>query len=362
MTDQPPHKHTSEMQYNEEPAHGFNVWDPKVLNKIDELVHLAGVPDADENNGDLVREIIVTALKAHHSQLDRGDVKILNRALRELRYGFRIFKPYRERRKVTIFGSARTQPKNPEYKMAKSFAQRMTKEDFMVITGAGPGIMQAGNDGAGKGNSFGVNIRLPFEQHANEFISKDTLFIDCRFFFTRKLMFLKETSAVALFPGGFGTHDEGMEVLTLVQTGKADPMPIVMLERPGDNYWEDWKRYVTKHLLKKGKVSPEDMNLFKVTDSVDAAVREIAGFYHNYHSLRYVKDRLVIRLQRAPSPKLLDSIRNEFKEISVKGTNFEVTGAYPEEKDHRDLPRLSFGFNRFNFGHLRHLIDVLNEE
>ena len=228
--------------------------------------------------------MIVTSLKAHNSNLDRGDIKILNRALRELRYGFRIFKPYRERRKVTIFGSARTKPSDPEYKMTKAFAKRMAKDQFMIITGAGPGIMQAGNEGAGKGNSFGINIRLPFEQEANEFISQDTLFVDCRFFFTRKLMFLKETSAVALFPGGYGTHDEGMEVLTLVQTGKADPMPIVMVERPGSGYWSDWKKYIAKHLLKRGKISPEDMGLFKVTSRVDEAAKEIYGCYRNYHS------------------------------------------------------------------------------
>ncbi len=360
MSDPLPVKSTNEMQVHEDPRDVFNAWDPAVLAKIDELLKTATAPGAGEDNSDLVREIIVTALKTQNAQLDRGDVKILNRALRELRYGFRIFKSYRDHRKVTIFGSARTKPSDPEYKMAERFAARMAKAGFMTITGAGPGIMQAGNQGAGKGNSFGVNIRLPFEQHPNEFISKDTLFIDCRFFFTRKLMFLKETSAVALFPGGFGTHDEGMEVLTLVQTGKCDPMPIVMVEKPGSGYWEDWEKYVKKQLLKPGKISPEDMGLFKVTSSVEEAVREITGFYRNYHSLRYVKEKLVIRLQRAPSEKLLEKVRKDFKDIAAKGAAFEVTEAYPEETDHRDLPRLSFVFNRFNFGRLRQLINALN--
>jgi uncharacterized protein (TIGR00730 family) len=359
MTD-PAANHVNELHVVEEPKDAFNAWDPAILAKIDELVKSATAAAPGEDNRDLVREIIVTALKTQNSQLGRGDVKILNRAFRELRYGFRVFKPYRDHRKVTIFGSARTKPKDPEYKMAQRFAARMAKENFMTITGAGPGIMQAGNQGAGKGNSFGVNIRLPFEQHANQYILDETLFVDCRFFFTRKLMFLKETSAVALFPGGFGTHDEGMEVLTLVQTGKCDPMPIVMLEKPGDGYWGDWKKYVVKHLLKPGKISPEDMNLFKVTSSVEEAAKEVAGFYRNYHSLRYVKDKLVIRLKESPSEALLEKIRKEFKEIAAPGTTFEATAALPGETDHLDLPRLSFNFNRFNFGRLRMLINRLN--
>lgn len=375
MTEPTPPKSTSEMQAPEDaktivttkataaPKDEFNAWEPRLLQKIDELVRTAASAGASENNADLVREMIVTSLKAHNSNLDRGDIKILNRALRELRYGFRIFKSYRDRRKVTIFGSARTKPTDPEYKMSKAFAKRMAQDGFMIITGAGPGIMQAGNEGAGKGNSFGVNIRLPFEQHPNQFISDDMMFIDCRFFFTRKLMFLKETSAVALFPGGFGTHDEGMEVLTLVQTGKADPMPIVMVERPGSGYWSDWKKYVVKQFLKKGKISPEDMNLFKVTDSVDAAAKEVSRFYSNYHSLRYVKDKLVIRLKKPVSDKLLAVLEKDFRDICAKGGGgFERAAAFPEERDHRELPRLVFPFNRFNFGKLRRLIDTLNKE
>ena len=231
----------------------FDAWDPKIQKEIDALISLAGPSAREEDNRDLVREMIVTALKVEHSQLSRGDAKILSRAMRELRYGFRIFKDYRNKRKVTIFGSARTPKDHPEYKQALAFSKLMAKNGFMVITGAGPGIMKAGNEGAGKDNSFGINIKLPFEQAANEFIGKDPRFIDCRFFFTRKLMFLKETSAVAFFPGGFGTHDEAMESLTLVQTGKADMMPLVFVDAPGGDYWKDWQRYVEKHLLKAGK-------------------------------------------------------------------------------------------------------------
>lgn len=338
---------------------GFNPWDPKILQQIDALIQLAGTAAPGQDNADLVREMIVTALKTQNSRLARGDVKILSRALRELRYGFRVFMNYRDRRKVTIFGSARTPSTEADYRITKAFARKMVKKDFMIITGAGPGIMQAGNEGAGKGNSFGVNIRLPFEQEANEFIAKDPLFIDCHFFFTRKLMFLKETSAVAFFPGGFGTHDEGMETLTLVQTGKADPMPIVFVAPPGSSYWTDWNRYIHKQLLKRGKVSPEDLSLYKVLDSADAAVKEITHFYRNYHSLRYVKDQLVIRLNKAVPAKLLAKINNDFRDICVMG-HFAHASALPEESDHRSLPRLVFRFNRMNFGRLRQLIDVLN--
>jgi uncharacterized protein (TIGR00730 family) len=271
-----------------------------------------------------------------------------------------VFRPYRDRRKVTIFGSARTRPADIDYKQARAFARKMVKKGFMVITGAGPGIMQAGNHGAGAENSFGINIKLPFEQSANEFVDKGERFIDCRFFFTRKLMFIKETSAVALFPGGFGTHDEGMEVLTLVQTGKCDPIPIVFIETPGGSYWSDWEKYVRKHLLGKKKISEEDLSLFKVTDSVSEAAEEIATFYRNYHSLRYVKDRMVIRLQKAPAEMPLKMLNRDFKDIVLPGASMTISKALPEESEWPDLPRLVFPFNRINYGRLRQLINAIN--
>ena len=350
---------SSQKRFSDHEGEGFNAWDPKILQQIDALIALATPTVAGTDNRDLVREMIVTALKTEYSQLDRGDVKILNRALRELRYGFRIFKNYRDRRKVTIFGSARTPKTDPDYKIAKLFASLMAKNNFMAITGAGPGIMEAGNEGAGKGNSFGINIRLPYEQEANEFISKDPLFIDCRFFFTRKLMFIKETSAVAFFPGGFGTHDEAFETLTLVQTGKCDPMPIVCVNAPGENYWKDWNDFIVKQLLKKGKISPEDMSLYKITESAEEAVQEITHFYKNYHSMRFVKDFLVIRLQKTLKPEQIQTINKQFKDICLKGV-FEETAALPEETDHRELIRLKFRFNRIHFSRLRQLIDYLN--
>jgi len=340
-------------------AEEFNAWDPELLKQIDSLIARARPAKLEEDNRDLIRQLIVTALKTENSQLDRKDVKILSRAFRELRYGFRIFKDYRTRRKVTIFGSARTPKDNPEYKQAFQFAKKMAKEGFMAITGAGPGIMQAGNHGAGKNNSFGINIRLPFEQAANEFISKDPRFIDCRFFFTRKLMFLKETSAVAFFPGGFGTHDEAMETLTLVQTGKADMMPLVFVDAPGGSYWKDWHKYIEKQLLKPKKISPEDLSLYKITDSVDDAVKEIMRFYHNYHSMRFVRDELVIRLDRRIPEARLKKLSDDFKDILVKGV-IRPSEPLPEEHDFLSLPRIALHFNRLAWGRLRQLIDKLN--
>lgn len=323
------------------------------------MIALAAPPAREEDNRDLVQQMIVTALKTEYSQISRGDAKILSRAMRELRYGFRIFKDYRDKRKVTIFGSARTPRTHPEYKQAHRFAELMVKAGFMTITGAGPGIMEAGNKGAGKNNTFGINIKLPFEQAANEFISKNPLFIDCRFFFTRKLMFLKETSAVTFFPGGFGTFDEAMETLTLAQTGKADMMPLVYVDAPGGSFWADWDRYLQNHLLKSGKISPDDVHLYKITDNVEEAVKEITHFYSNFHSMRFVKDILVIRLHRAPSEALLEKLNKEFKDIVAKG-RVAASPVFPEETDHINLPRLAFAFDRIHYGRLRQFIDTIN--
>ena len=339
----------------------FDAWDPKIQKQIDAVVALAAPAVREEDNRDLVRQMIVTALKVEHSQLDRGDAKILARAMRELRYGFRIFKNYRDKRKVTIFGSARSSRDSPEYKQALAFSKQIAKHGFMIITGAGPGVMKAGNEGAGKNNSFGINIKLPFEQTANEFISKDPRFIDCRFFFTRKLMFIKETSAVAFFPGGFGTHDEAMEALTLVQTGKCDVLPVVFLDIPGGDYWKVWQKYIDQYLLKPGKISPEDVHLYKITDNVEEAVHEITHFYRNFHSMRFVKDDLVIRLQKSPSKAILEKLNKEFKDICVKGA-IVSSAVFPEETDHLELPRIAFAFDRLNYGRLRLLIDRLNND
>jgi hypothetical protein len=312
----------------------------------------------------LIQQIKETADKLVRDQANRGDVKLLNTALKELRYAFKVFAPYRQRRKVTIFGSARLGEQHPAYQQAVSFGKRIAQAGFMVITGAASGIMEAGHIGAGRENSIGVNILLPFEQDANAVIAGDDKLIHLKYFFTRKLLFVKESDAVALFPGGFGTQDEGFEVLTLVQTGKSHLFPVVMVDEPGGDYWRRWRQYVQEVLLDRGMISPADMSLFKLTDSVDEAVAEVVGFYRVFHSMRYVKNDLVLRLQHTLSEGLLQRIRQEFADILVAGT-FEQTEALPAEASDvhvATLPRLRFRFDRRSMGRLRMLIDTINRE
>jgi len=315
-------------------------------------------------HADLIKEIIVTALKLVEDPAARVDVKILNAALRELRFAFKLFSGYRHIRKVTVFGSARTAETDPGYHQAASFAKKIVRHGYMVITGAGDGIMKGAQEGAGRKMSFGVNIQLPFEQSPNVYIENDPKLVTFKYFFTRKLIFVKETDAIALFPGGFGTLDEMFESLTLVQTGKTDIMPMVLIDEPGGTYWQEWRRTLEKNLLKRGLIASEDMHFFKITDNVDAAVKEVTGFYHNYHSSRYLGDRFIIRLQRPVSDGLLDKLNDGFNDILAQG-RIERGSAFPEESDEPDLiplPRLTMRFNRKNFGRLRQLIDMLNSE
>lgn len=293
-----------------------------------------------------------------------GELKIAAAALREMRDAFALFAPYRHTRKVSCFGSARTQVGDPVFRLAEAFAQRVADAGFMVITGAGPGIMEACQRGAGRERSFGVSILLPFEQEANVVIRDDTKFMDFRYFFTRKLFFIKEAHGVALFPGGFGTHDEGFEVLTLLQTGKCQPMPLVALDAPKGTYWRSWDRYIRDHLLAPGMISADDLALYKVTDSVEEAVEELTGFYRVYHSSRYVHDQLVLRLNRPLPSRFLAQLAEEFRDIIASGT-IRQRGAFPVERDDPDtihLPRLVFRFDREHFGRLRTLIDRVNGE
>src|SRR5438445_395008 len=317
-------------------------------------------PLSDEQ---LVQQIKETADKLIRDHCNRGDLKLLTTALKELRYAFKVFAPYRNHKKVTVFGSARMKPDHPAYQQAVEFGQRIAEAGFMVITGAASGIMEAGHVGAGRENSFGVNIMLPFEQEANAVIRDDNKLMHLKYFFTRKLMFVKESDAVALFPGGFGTQDEGFEVLTLIQTGKSHIFPVVLVDEPKGDYWSRWHQYITEVLVGRPVISPTDLALFRVTDSVDEAVAEITGFYRVYHSMRYVRRDLVLRLQHALEPVLLARIRQEFADIVVSGT-FEQTGALPEEANDThllDLPRLRFRFDRRNLGRLRMLIDLINK-
>ena len=305
-----------------------------------------------------------TADKLLRDQANRGDVKMLSTALKELRYAFKVFAPYRHRRKVTVFGSARLPETHPAYHQAVEFGRRIAEAGFMVITGAASGIMEAGHVGAGREHSIGVNILLPFEQSANEVIAGDAKLMHLKYFFTRKLLFVKESDACALFPGGFGTLDEGFEVLTLIQTGKSHLFPVVLVDEPGGDYWRLWQRYIEDALLKRGMISPADMALFKITDSVDAAVRDILDFYRVYHSMRYVKQDLVLRLRRSLSDELLERIRHDFADIVVAGT-FTQSEALPAESNDShviDLPRLLFRFDRRSLGRLRLLIDTINRD
>ena len=340
------------------PPRRSNFMDGKLDDQIMALVEACGgSPDAD-----LIKEMIITSLKLVEHHDGRGDLKILHRAMRELRYAFKVFSAYRHVRKVTVFGSSRTSEDDPRYKLAERFAQLMVKRSFMVITGAGDGVMKGAQAGAGRGMSFGANITLPFEQVPNEYIQDDPKLVTFRYFFTRKLMFLKEAHGVVLFPGGFGTLDECFEAMTLIQTGKSEIVPIVLLDVPGGTYWHHWRDYVENHLLKPGMISPDDVHLFRILNDEQAAVEEIAHFYSLYHSSRYVNDRLIIRLQRRPTDAQLVVLNRDFVDILVDG-KMTLGDALPEEENEpllRELPRLIVPFNRRNCGRLRQLIDALN--
>ena len=290
----------------------------------------------------------------------RAELKLVNSALKELRHAFRVFSPYSELRKVAVFGSARTPEDHPDYIAAYGFAEEMARKGWMAITGAGDGIMGAAQGGAGRDASFGVNIRLPFEQSANETIAGDSKLINFRYFFTRKVVFVKEAHAIALFPGGFGTHDEGFEALTLMQTGKSEMVPVVFVDAPGGRYWADWLEYVETHLSERGLIDPLDMNLFRVTDSVETAVSEIEGFYRNYHSSRYVGGRLVLRVHVAPTDVQLEELNDEFAPLLESGKIERTEPLAEEDGEISHLPRLRLHFNRRKVGMMRGLIDRLN--
>ena len=339
---------------------------PRPALSRDEILHQISVlldSREDDLHAVLMTELLTGLLKLHDAHLDLLDVKIVNRAVKELRHAFSIFHGYRNRQKVSIFGSARTLSDDPNYQLAYQFAQSIVREGFMVITGGADGIMRAAQEGAGRENSFGVNIMLPFEQGPNSTIADDPKLITFKYFFTRKLMFQKEANAIALFPGGFGTHDEGFEILTLAQTGKSDPQPIICLQAPGCDYWDDWSAFVTRQLLKRKLINEEDMSLFTIVNSAEAAVSQILRFYRRYHSMRFVGRELAMRLKQTITPEQLEQLRDQFTDLLSDGT-FELRGPLAEELDEpalRDLPRLVFNFNRRSTGRLRQLISYLNE-
>lgn len=312
----------------------------------------------------LIAEIKQNADKLIRDNAALGDVKILARALKELRYAFKIFTPYRQHRKVTVFGSARTSPDHPSYQQSIEFGRRMAALGWMVLTGAGGGIMEGAHVGAGRDMAMGVNIMLPFEQAANPIIAKDHKLINLKYFFTRKLLFVKEVSAIALFPGGFGTQDECFETLTLVQTGKHELMPIVCIDDPANDYWRKWRRYIHDELLSAGLISPEDLSLFKVTTSVDAAIDEILHFFRAYHSMRFVRGQLILRLNLPVSDDLLTRLNDEFTDLLESGRIVRATAHRLEsdEPESIELPRLTLNFDRKKVGRLRQMIDVINKE
>ena len=315
-------------------------------------------------HSELIQEIKATADKLAADGATRGDLKILSRALRELRYAFKVFTPYRRNRKVTVFGSARTSPDSPEWRQAELFGKRVAEEGWMVVTGAGGGIMEAAHAGSGREMAMGLNILLPFEQEANPIIEGDDKLVNLKYFFTRKLLFVKEVHAVVSCPGGFGTQDEAFETLTLVQTGKRDLMPMVFLDKPGGTYWSGWLDYIKTELLEKGMISPSDMSLFRVTDDVEEAIDEVLDFYSVYNSMRFVRDQLVLRLHREPSDELIERLNDEFQDV-VESGRIEKAKPHKLEADDvhlKDLARLSFTFNRRAVGRLRMMVDVLNSE
>ena len=325
------------------------------------ILELIDKVDVDHDT-DLLFEMLVTAIRIAREDVTRGDRKLVNAALKELRYSFQVFAAYRHVRKCTIFGSARTRADHPAYEITQQFAAAMAAESWMIITGAGPGIMTAGIEGAGARNSFGVNILLPFEQSANDVIAGDPKLINFRYFFTRKLTFVKESHAFCLLPGGFGTMDEAFETLTLMQTGKSYLAPVVLLDEANGNYWERWLHFIREELLADGYISTRDLNFLRIAHDVDEAVREICRFYATYHSMRWVGNRLVLRLQRVVDDAELAELNAEFADVIASGaiSRTETTAPELEDDDVVDLPRLAFRFDRTNYARLRLLIDRLN--
>jgi uncharacterized protein (TIGR00730 family) len=309
-----------------------------------------------------IQQSLATLIRLADSDIDRLDWKILSYALTDMERGFQLFYSYRHTRKVTIFGSARLAPETPDYQMAVQFARAVSQLGFMVMTGGGGGIMQAGQEGAGPGNSFGLNIQLPFEQQANPFIEGDPKLIHFKYFFTRKLFLLKESDAVALFPGGFGTQDEAFECMTLSQTGKFGPVPMVLIDHPGGDYWHSWSKYIDEQLVAKNLVSPEDPSLYTVTDNLEVACNAITNFYQVYHSSRYVGDQLVIRLRHQLSNELVEQLNTNFSDILVQGI-IEKSHVLPlEGQDETSyLPRLILYFNQRDFGRLYQMIATINQ-
>ena len=314
------------------------------------------------NNADLIEEMLTTVVKLGLENDERGDLKLINMALKELRYASKIFIPYRDQRKVVIFGSARTRKDSDEYKMTVKLSELIVKKGFKVITGGGPGIMEAGNKGAGRKESFSLNIKLPFEQQYNPYTAGNEKAVSFKYFFNRKLFFLKESDATVIFPGGFGTLDECFESLTLIQTGKTKPRPIILIDSPDSEYWESLIGFITEKLSEGGFISNNDLSLLIRVNSIEQAVDEIVQFYRVYHSIRYVGDKTIIRLKKPLSSEDINSLNEKYSCILRSG-EIEPSDALPaEQKDEAflDLPRLVMDFNRHDFGIFHEMLRFLN--
>jgi len=334
-----------------------------LLDRLTQTIRDLGA-DPDLLRGKTLRELMHTTTKLADDHADLGELKLLSRSLKELRYALKVFHPYKNVRKVSIFGSARTPVDHPDYIAAADFARDMAKNQWMVITGAGDGIMRAGHDGAERPASFGVSINLPFETNSNDIIRGDNKLIHFRYFFTRKLMFMWTSSAVALFPGGFGTQDEGFEALTLIQTGKAPLLPIVMIDAPnntgGGDYWKHWDNYVRRSLLAQGWISEDDLNLYALFDDPAKAAEHVREFYRNYHSARFVRDTQVIRIQRPITDAQLAELNQDFTKLIKEGV-ITQTGPLKEERgEHPTLTRLQYTSTKRDYGTLRRLVDRAN--
>ncbi len=339
----------------------YELKDPDLDRLVEQSLGRAQEIHGASEDADLVRQILVTAMRLVQDGAAARDLKLLNSALKELRHAFRVFAPYAHQRKVAVFGSARTQVGSPDWDQAWRFAERIVKTGWMVITGAGSGVMAAAQGGAGREASFGVNIRLPFEQRANEVIEGDHKCINFRYFFTRKVVFVKEAHAIALFPGGFGTHDEAAEALTLIQTGKSEVVPVVFVDEPGGSYWREWQAWMASHVEARGFVSHEDLSLYRITDDVDEAIREILKFYSNYHSTGKVRDRTVLRVRKVPGAEALEALNEEFADIVGRGS-IELAEPQPVgEGAGPELPGVILDFDRRSWARLRQLIDALNQ-
>jgi len=332
---------------------------------VDEAIHDLIEAVGGVRRPGIVREMILASLKAGQEDDGKVDLKLMNTSLKEMRFTAKAFSPYRDVKKVTVFGSARTRPDETAYQMARLLGQKLAESGYMVITGGGGGIMQAVNEGAGPDYSFGVNIRLPFEQRFNPVIEGSLRNISYKYFFNRKVAFLKESDAIVLFPGGFGTLDEAMETLTLVQTGKRNPVPLVLVEEPGGSYWMRWIEFVKETLLARGYISHSDLKLFERVESANDVVQRINHFYARYHSLRYIEDLLVIRLSSGIEQQKVEELKGSFSDILRPDAEMCLSGPLPEEMDEPEiahLPRLILNFKRDDFGRLRELIDAINND